>query len=63
LAPVPRIEFSARLAANRLYVAATPGASFGPGDPLDRLLEGAPPRWLTFAPEPSFLDVLRAFSA
>ena len=63
LAPVPRIELSARLAANRLYVAATPGPSFGPGDALDRLSEGAPARKLTFAPDPSFLDLLRAFSA
>lgn len=63
LAPVPRIDLSARLAANRLYVAATPGPSFGPGDALERLSEGAPARKLTFAPDPSFLDLLRAFSA
>ena len=63
LAPVPRIEVSSRLAANRLYVASTPGASFGPGDALDRLSEGAPARKLTFAPDASFLELLRAFSA
>ena len=51
VAPAARLDLAARLAANLLYVS-------GEG-PLDELASGVPALWLTFAPEPSFVDRLR----
>jgi hypothetical protein len=55
ISPAGRLDLMARLAANLLY-----GTPLGHGETLDRLAAGAPARWLTFAPEPSFLRLLEA---
>jgi len=54
VAPASRLDLLPRLAANLVY------NLFEEEGLLDRIAEGVPARWLTFAPDPSFVPLLRA---
>ena len=60
LAPVAPLDVHARLAANLLYLASGWAHDARLETVIDRLAGGVPHRELTFSPDPSFVDVLRA---
>lgn len=61
LEPLSRLAREARLAANLLYVGAGAGADPRVDGVVETLAARVPARLFTFAPDPSFVEVLRRF--
>ena len=61
LAPVPHLLARARLTANLPFVAEAMGSDERSAKVVDSLVAAVPVRTLTFARDPSFLDLLRGF--